>query len=370
MTLKSTVKQTITINGRFLTQPVTGVQRYALELFRALDRLLVNGAIDPQGIDLVCLVPPDCDKDPGWEKIEVHSVGRLTGNLWEQLDLPRFAQGTLLFAPANISSFFHPNQVVTIHDASVYAFPQAYSLPFRTKYRLSYLKAARSARMIITVSEFSKQELVRWCKAKPDRIEVIPHGSEQLMGVVPDASILQRAGFENEKYFLGVGSQSPHKNFHGLIEAFRRLDRGDIRLVLVGGKFDRVFQSSNNELPENTVHLGYVKDAELKALYQNAVGFVFPSFYEGFGLPVLEAMTAGCPVICSKTASLPEVGEDAVLYADPHDPDTITQKMIALLSSESLREILRNAGCAQAKKFSWETTARSTWNLLVKQCVS
>lgn len=357
-------KKTIFINGRFFTQPVTGVQRYAIELLDALDRFFAAHALDQQEIDLVCLVPPDCTQKLDYQKIKVRKVGRLTGNLWEQIELPRSTGGALLFSPANIAPFFHPFQVVTIHDASVYAFPQAYSLPFRTKYRVTYQRMARTARRIITVSEFSKMELMRWCKMRPDQFEVIPHGSEHLSVIAPDNTILERAGLTGKRFFLGVGSQSPHKNFHGLIEAFRKLNCQEAELVLVGGKFGKVFQTAEESLPEHTHHLGYVKDQELSALYQNAAGFVFPSLYEGFGIPVLEAMSAGCPVICSSTSSLPEVGGKAVLYCDPANPLDIAEKMSLLLNQETIRDALRQAGYQQVKKFSWENAAVKTWDLL------
>lgn len=355
----------IYINGRFLTQPVTGVQRYAIELFRALDRLLASGSLDARGVRPVCLVPPGYDQDPGYQVIEVRRAGRLNGNLWEQIDLPWSARSGCLFSPANIGPLAHPNQVVTIHDASVYAFPQAYSLPFRTKYRITCRRMARAARRIITDSNFSKAELIRWCKAPAGRVEVIMLGSEHLAAVQPDEAILDRAGLRGKRYFLAVGSQSPHKNFRGLVEAFRRLEGEAVHLALVGGTFGKVFQSAEERLPERAVRLGYITDAELRALYQHALGFVFPSFYEGFGLPVLEAMVAGCPVICSGASSLPEVGGDAALYCDPNDPDDIARQMARLRDDASLRERLRQAGYRQAQSFSWDAAARQTWEVLL-----
>lgn len=355
----------IYINGRFLMMPVTGVQRYARELIKTMDCLLSKGKIAGKEIDIICLVPPDCNEDPGWSKIQIRKTGHLKGNLWEQVDLPWQARGQLLFSPANIGPFFHDNQVVTIHDASVFAFPQAYSFSFRLKYRITIKRLGKIARRIITVSEFSKRELIHYCQMRPEIFEVIPLGSEHFACITPDGSILSRSALLGKKYFLGVSSQSPHKNLHNLIEAFRKLKRDDVELVLVGGKFGRVFQSSKLNLPDHTVHLGYINDAELNALYQHAVGYVFPSFYEGFGLPVLEAMAAGCPVICSNAASLPEVGGEAVLYCNPNSPENIAKQMKFLLENDALRKSLSIKGEQQAQKFSWETTAKRTWETLV-----
>lgn len=358
----------IFINGRFLTQPITGVQRYARQVVKTLDRLLSAGELPCDGHELVGLVPPDCTEDPGWSCIQVRRVGRLKGNLWEQVDLPWHARGGLLFSPANIGPFLHPNQVVSIHDASVYAVPQAYSFAFRTKYRLSLQWSARVARYVLTISQFSKNELIRYCHMRPERIAVIPLAGEQLSNLIPDETVLSRYGLAGKTYFLGVGSQSPHKNFCGLMAAFQQLNRPGVELALVGGTFSRVFQAAQADLPAGTHLLGYLQDAEIQALYKHAAGFVFPSFYEGFGLPVLEAMTAGCPVISSRAASLPEVGGEAVLYCDPSAPADIARQMAALLDTPGLREDLRQKGFAQAQRFSWDTVARRTWEILRSVC--
>jgi glycosyltransferase involved in cell wall biosynthesis len=353
----------IYINGRFLTMPITGVQRYALELSNALDDLLQE-SLPGVGTPITCLVPPDCTQKPEWQKIEVRAVGSFTGNLWEQIDLPGHARDGLLFSPANIGPYFHPNQVVTIHDASVFAYPQAYSLAFRFKYRLMFRRLAKVARTIITVSRFSQGELRRYCRFPQERIAIIAHGSEHLERLTSDETILDRYGIRDRAYFLGVGSWSIHKNLDAVVKAFRLLDREELRLVLVGGKFERVFHSSDIDLPANTIRLGYVSDAGLQALYQNAIALVFSSKYEGFGLPVLEAMAAGCPVICARSSSLPEVGGDAVLYFDPDDVRELSDRMRLLLDSESMQKSLRMKGKARSRKFSWKETARKTWEVL------
>ena len=357
----------IYINGRFLVMPVTGVQRYARELVSALDRLLAEGRLGTGDEEVVCLAPPDYHGRENWSRIAVRQAGARRGNLWEQVDLPRLARGGLLFSPANIGPYFHPRQVVTIHDASVFAVPEAYSLPFRSKYRLIYRRMARIARKIITVSAFSRRELMRFCGMREEQLVVIPEGSEHFASIPPDESILRRTELEGRRYFLGVSSQSPHKNLPGILAAFRALGREDVALALAGGTFGRVFNTAELDLPPGAWRLGYVSDGELRALYQHALGYVFPTFYEGFGLPVLEAMSSGCPVICSNGSSLPEVGGDAVLYCDPRDPEDIARQMRALCDDPALRVALAEKGARQAQAFSWETAARQTWDVLVAQ---
>ena len=169
-----------------------------------------------------------------------------------------------------------------------------------------------------------------------EQIEVVPYGADHLSDVESDASILAKWNLQPKEYFLMVASQSPHKNAELLIEAIK-MQKMDIQFVFVGRQFKKVFTSGlEKELPDNCRVLDYVSDNELKALYQNARGLIFPSIYEGFGFPALEAMANGCPVICSKAASLPEVCGDAALYFDPKD----VQDLMNILSY-SLRSGLR-----------------------------
>ena len=346
----------IYINGRFLTQPVTGVQRYALELIRHMDQLLDDNVFAPE-IELVCLVPPQEFQNPLWKHIDIRPIGKNVGNLWEQFYLPRYLDGQPLFSPANIGPWYYANQVVTMHDASVFAFPDAYSLLFRAKYWFVFKELAKRAALVLTDSDFSKRELAHYLKVAPERFSVIPLGSDHMASVLPDRDILERNNLKEGSYMLLVASRSRHKNYDAAIMAFGLLE-SDVRLVTVGGNFQRVFKKSNSVTLSNMLKLGYVNDRELKALYENALGFVFPSLYEGFGLPVLEAMRAGCPVICSKAASLPEVAGDAAMYFDPGDVKDIARAIEIFLSDPNLRKEMRQKGYQQAEKFKWSTTAR------------
>ena len=270
--------------------PVTGVQRYALELMRHMDWLLDDSAFP--GLELVCLVPPQDFPHPPWKNIEIRKIGKNEGNWWEQFDLPLYLKGEFLFSPANIGPWHYANQVVTIHDASVFAVPDAYSFAFRAKYRFVFKQLAKRAALLLTVSEFSRQELAHYLKVAPERFSVIPLGSDHLDSVQPDRDILKRNYLEAVSYLLLVASRSRHKNYDAVVKAVGLIDC-DVRLVAVGGNFGKVFKTSTTrEVPSNLLSLGYVNDRELKALYENALGFIAPSLYEGFGLPVVEAMRA------------------------------------------------------------------------------
>jgi glycosyltransferase involved in cell wall biosynthesis len=358
---------TILINGRFLTKAVTGVQRYAFELLSQMDILLEEP--EYRGLRLICLAPPELAVFPAWKNLAIRRVGRNRGNLWEQIDLPLHLQGNLLFSPANTGPFYVANQVLTFHDASTFAVPEAYSLAFRAKYWFIFKNLVRTARLILTDSRFSQQELARYLRVPAERFLVIPLGGDHFQAIQPDPAILQKHGLSPKAFFLTVASQSRHKNFGHVLAALQMVKSG-IACAAVGGSFQQVFQHNGKleakTLPPNFHALGYVSDHQLKALYENALGYIFPSLYEGFGLPVLEAMSCHCPVLCSTAAALPEVGGEAVLYFDPLDTKSLAAVIERFLPDQALRADLQARGYEHARQFTWEKTARETLNALIR----
>jgi glycosyltransferase involved in cell wall biosynthesis len=350
----------IYINGRFYSQKITGVQRYSRELIRAMDRALSDSAY--ASYKMTCLVPRDGGNLPSFENIEIRPVGFLSGNLWEQFELPWHVRGGILYSPANIGPIAISRQVLTIHDASVYVYPEAYSWLFRTKYKQFFKVYARRARWVITDSQFSKTELVRICHFDPDKLSVIFPGYEHLVHAKPDFAILDKLGLEKKGYYLAVGSLSPHKNFKLILDALELLRDKSIKLVVTGGKFSRVFQDKGLDFPENIQLTGYVSDEALAALYSQAKALILPSLYEGFGFPILEGLALGCPVISSTAASLSEVGGDVVSYFDPNDPKALAE----ILSTESFNYDQEGVQ-TQLDKFSWQKTARQVLDLLIAQ---
>lgn len=362
----------IVINGRFLTQPLTGVQRYAHELVKLFDQMIATGEIDPQSYSIILAAPPDLDRYPDLHHIRIERIGTLKGNLWEQISLPKFAHKKFIFNPCNIGPLLGgKNQVITIHDASVFAIPEAYTKMFQLKYRMITLFFGIFAKRIITDSMYSKKELAHFARIPPEKIEVIYLGADHILDTPPDMNIFKRHGIKRP-YLLAVSSNSKHKNFSSIIKALPLVNSANIyEIVIVGGDFSRVFQSTENEvLPESAHRTGYVSDAELRALYENADGFIYPSFYEGFGFPPLEAMSCGCPVILASAASLPEVGGNAVLYCDPHNVNDIAKKMEKLMNDDELRKNLKEKGAAQAGLFNWQTTAQKTWDVIMRYASS
>ena len=355
------MQKKIILNGRFLTRPITGVQRYAYELFAQFNQLLDEPAY--RDLELTCLVPPETATLPAWERLSIRRAGRNHDNLWEQIDLPWLAGGEFLFSPANTGPFSYANQALTWHDAAVFAVPEAYSRAFRAKYWVIFTSLARRARLLLTDSRFSQRELARYLGLPLERFQVILLGGDHLLRVEPDPTVLTRLGLTQGGYFLTVASQSRHKNFAAVIQAARRLP--ECEFVAVGGSFSQVFQADEPlQLPSNLRLPGYLTDAEIKALYEHARAYLFPSRYEGFGLPVLEAMHSACPVICSSAASLPEVAGEAALYFDPGNVDSLVTVLQRFLSDPTLRLQLQSRGRQQAESFSWEKTARQTLDTL------
>lgn len=356
----------VTINGRFLSQPATGVQRYAYQLINGWDKMLERGEIDSQRYHLEILTPKGDIPKEGFQHISIRQVGRLQGNLWEQIELPWYTRGKFLFNPGNIAPILKLNQAVTIHDASVFAVPYSYSLPFIFKYRLVYSILAKTAKLVVTVSNFSKTELIKYCRFKPQNMIVIPEGSDHILRIEPDQTVLEKFNLGKKPYILTVGSNASHKNLAVVYRAAEMIPAEALEIAVVGGDFNRWFNVSGATPNDRVKKIGYISDSELKALYQEAIALVFPSLYEGFGLPPLEAMACGCPVIVSKSSSLPEVCGDAALYFDPCQPQELVENINNVVNNPGLRSELRVKGFSQANKFHWSLAAKTTWESLVK----
>ena len=354
----------IFINGRFLTQKVTGVQRYAIELVQALDRLLENDLIQKSAFNFILLSPKGAIHFLNLKNILIKEVGVLTGHAWEQIELPSYTFGNLLLNFCNTGPLIKRKQLVTICDASVFAYPRGYSVLFRFWYMFMLPVLGFVALRIITISEFSKSELIRYCKISPKKLFPILLGTEQLMHSRLDLSFLALHGLTEVPYVLAVSSLNPNKNFSGLIRAIEMLGDVNFKIVIAGGMNSKVFSDRPVFLSNFVTQVGYVTDDELRLLYQNASCFVYPSLYEGFGLPPLEAMASGCPVIVSNIASLPEVCGEAALYCDPFDPLDIAEKIQLLMADVDLRNELIARGFERVKKFTWDKCALETVELI------
>ena len=250
--------------------------------------------------------------------------------------------------------------VTTVHDFS-FILHKDFHPKERIKYfENNFFKNIIRSDMIVTGSEFSKQEILERLDFKDDQIKVIYHGiNHELFKIYDDLEV----GFElPEKFIFSVGSIEPRKNLLGLLKAYNLLNdeiKKEYKLVLAGFKGWENDEIMNiiNKNKENIIYLGFISDIELAKVYNLASCFVFPSFYEGFGLPVLEAMACGTPVICSNSSSLPEVGGNAVVYCDPYSIEDIENKIELVLKSDDLQEDMIAKGLERAKEFSWDKSA-------------
>lgn len=349
----ATAEPEVLINGRFLGQRVTGVQRYARETLQALDGLLGAGA--GAGLRWTVLVPRGTPV-PALRHLAVEPLGRLQGHAWEQIELAWRARAGLLFSFGFTGPWLTRRQIVTVHDAAVVRWPQSFNATFRHAYRLLVSRIAARAPRTMTVSQFSAAEAVACFDAPPERVRVTSEGWQHLLHVDADDAVLERHGLRGRAFALAVSSPTPSKNFAAIAAALASLG-DDAPLCVVAGAADPAVFRAEAGGSARLLRIGYVSDAALKALYRAATCFVFPSFYEGFGIPPLEAMACGCPVIASTAPALREVCGDAALYFDPTRPEQLAAQLRAVFADDALRERLRAAGAVRLGHYSWRAAA-------------
>ncbi|MDH6353918.1 glycosyltransferase involved in cell wall biosynthesis [Dysgonomonas sp. PH5-45] len=341
------------INGRFLTQRPTGVHFYAMNICNSLYDL---------GADFVVVTPTEINPDYDI-RFKTVSCGKLNTHLWEQLSLPRYLKSIgspLLISLTGCGPLNYSNQIMTIHDVSHERHPEWFSKNYYRFYHYMMPRIARKAHQVLTVSEFSRNEIVDTLGVDPQKISVI-YGDTPRHDIPP----VTKNRTESERYIIAVSSMDPRKNFVRLVEAFKEIDDKSLKLYIIGMRF-KAFNTPDmqNLITENVVLPGYVDDDRLIEMYQNAEFSVYPSLYEGFGIPPLEAMCCGCPVIASDIPAIKEISGDAVLYFDPYDVSDLTAKMNLLLNDSSLQDSLKEKGRAQVEKYSWKKSAQKLLTLI------
>ncbi len=356
---------TLCINARFLTQPLSGVQRYAQELLTALDQRLTHSeGLRARLGPVIALCPCGAAiRDPGWTSIRLRSLPGGRGHLWEQGALWKASRGHVLLSLGNSGPLLHRRHVLALHDGNLWRMPESYSRSYRRAHRLLRPLLARKAAALITVSRYSALDLAQHLKVPADHFQLISNSAAHLQDVEPRPEILQRHGLCPDSYILSVGNQTPNKNLTRLIAAHARAGAGAPMLVLAGGEARGLGTIS---CPGAQVkRLGRVSDGELKALYQGARAFVFPSLHEGFGIPPLEAMSLGVPVLAARRAALPEILGAAPIWFDPLSVDDITAALCRVVTLAPLdRARMVHAGQARAALFSWDIAAARLSRLL------
>jgi len=333
----------IIVNARFLTQKVTGVQRFAIEISKILRKL---------NEQIVFVTPPDIlDKDLA-NYLGAIIIGKNKGAIWEQVDLRRYLisnRKPLLVNFCNSGVLFYDRQIVTIHDMSYKVNPKWFSKKFYLWYNFLIPHLAKRSLKILTVSNSSKKDIVKYLNIKPEKISVIYNSS----------NLITNNNFEKitgDKYLLTVSSFDPRKNLNNLVKAFKKIDE-EIKLIIVGSNSAN-FASHDELLDKDIIIKRQVSDDELGSLINNAEIFIYLSFYEGFGLPPLEAMCMGCPVIVSDIPAHREICEDAALYTDPYDIEDIKNKITFMLNNDQVKKELIAAGKNNVKRFDWFNSAQ------------
>jgi glycosyltransferase involved in cell wall biosynthesis len=354
----------------------TGTETYSLHLIR---ELLALGK--GHRFRLYFNQPPAPGLFPDAAEMRVMPFARL----WTHARLSRemrTAAPDLLFVPSHVLPLLHPERcVVTIHDLGFYYYPEAHTLSQNLYLRWSTRYNARIATRVIADSVATRNDLLRYYRVPGERIEVVYPGRDEALGPVRDPEVLQdvRARYGlSEPYLLYVGTLHPRKNLVRLVQAFSAFTKAmaagpakpkaEPQLVLAGQKgwlYEEILnQVRKLDLVDRVVFTGYVPDADLPAVLSGAVAFVFPSLYEGFGLPVLEAMACGTPVICSNVSSLPEVAGEAALQVDPLDVEALAEAIHWVISDAGLRATLVERGYEQVQRFSWQRCASQVLQVL------
>jgi glycosyltransferase involved in cell wall biosynthesis len=279
----------------------------------------------------------------------------------------------LLWSPNNTGPLAVSRQVCTMHDIIPVEHPEWFNARFSAWYQWLLPKLTQRVRHLIAVSEFTKQRLVERLGIRPEKITVVWNGVDSQFRPRTAAEIDEvrdALGIRSQRYLLSLGSLEPRKNLRRLLGAWGKLrpelGDDDINLVVVGEKGSaQVFRDASiRETPEGVHFTGYARQEYLPALYSGALALVYPSLYEGFGLPPLEAMACGTPVITSNTTSLPEVTGGAALLVDPLSEDAIAEAIRCLVGDEQLRQALSAKSLAHASKFTWDKSAAQTWKVL------
>ncbi len=366
----------IGIDARPLSYRLTGIGYYVkhlLDAMQAVDSPHRFYLISNTGIDYRLF-------SDRWRKVEGGTARKLTSTLWVQARVPLLARRLCLdvfWSPRHHLPLLLPRSVgcvVTIHDIVHRRYPETMSCANLMVERLLMKASIRKAATVITDAEATRIDLGRWYAVAPSRVRVIHPGVPPLPAIdADDPPPLEKLP---RKYILFVGTLDPRKNFEGLFSAFERIDpqRHGLHLVIVGGRGwkNRLFFERLTHSParQNVLLTGYLDRRQLAAVYHHAMCLVLPSVYEGFGFPILEAMSAGTPVITSDVSSMPEVAGGAALLVKPRDTAGIASAILSLLHDASLRRRLVDAGRRRAGAFSWRHCAQQTLQTLEEAAVT
>ena len=341
----------VVINGRFLEQKITGVQRFALETTKALDEFAAASELP-----YILAVPPSVPDSviPVFKNIKVEHPGSRSGILWEQTQLVSYLKkkNALVINLCSVTTLLYRHSIVCLHDICYSIHPDFVSSKnklVRAWHMLQDKTGAKKSLHILTVSNFSKKEIVEYYKLPQEKVTVVYNGWQHFSPEIENDNFTERFAFlKDGEYYYTMSTLKKNKNFKWIVEN-AKANPGAV--YAVAGKIDvKKFGTTADEYEAPNIHyLGYVTDDEAKLLMKHAKAFVFPSLYEGFGIPPLEALAMGTPVICSDATCLPEIFENTVHYINPHKPDISLEPL--------LKEPVADAG-KLLTRYSWRNTAK------------
>lgn len=342
----------IIINSRFLSQKITGVQRFAIEICKELKK---------SSLEIEFVSPKNISNSKVADLLEVKKIGFLTGHLWEQITLQAYVKRkkAILISLCNTAPLFLENQIVTIHDLSFRIYPEWNSKMFSLVYNTMIPIIAKNSKHILTVSNTSKDELINELNIPKDKISVVYNAVSPVF--IEEESFEKEKDIKHEDYILTVSSFHPRKNLKRLIEAFLKISDKNLKLYIVGN-FDKNFafnQLSLKELDSRIKILTNKNDIELKRMYKNAKLFVYPSLYEGFGIPIIEAMSCGVPVCVSNIKVFKEVCGSNATYFDPKNIEDIREKIILSIVKPKLM-------FKDLNKYSWQYSSSVVESVIIK----
>lgn len=360
----------LTLNGRFLTQPITGVQRVAREFLSELDRMIHAGEADLR-VRVMAPAAGDLIEAPVLKVVRVERAGRLSGHAWEQAELPWLAGSEPLLCLGNTAPIARlltrrGRTVTMVHDLSYAYFPAAYDWKFRALYQIIMPRVLRWSDAVVTVSASERAAISRHYPFMADD----PRFSFTQNGGLEDRTMADAPPFEGRPNdYLYVGSLTKRKNAQGLLEASLILAREDGASITFVGANGPSFEGTTLDVPSDLEgklrFLGQINDAgKIFEEYRKAKALLFPSFYEASPLPPIEAMSFGCPVVASRIPSLEERCGDAAVYCDAHDTGSIVEAARSLTSSQARWADYAQRGRLQAAKYSWGRQARDVLALL------
>ncbi|QJB49870.1 glycosyltransferase family 4 protein [Acinetobacter sp. NEB149] len=349
----------IYVNGRFLTQKLSGVQRFAYNILLELSKFSYVTVLVPKG-NILYQLP---------ENVILKSVGFGNGHFWEQITLPFFLKklnNPLLLSLCNTAPYLYNNNIYTLHDLIFKEYPLSYSYLFRKYYNFSSKYHVFNSRHVFTVSKYSKTKILEYFSVSPNNISVIYNAvTTDILNI---SKKINKDNYSKDRFIMTQAYFDENKNIQVLIDAFKKIDpKFNIYLYLVGSNIIKDQNKFNDLIKlKNVKYIGRVTDCELVSLYSEALCYVIPSKLEGFGIPPLEAQACGCPVISSNTSALPEVVGDSALLFDPESSHELYNKLMEIIVDEDgcTRKSIIDKGYKNYIRFSYYKSANKVYNTI------